>query len=279
MAEGGRIGVVGHPIAHSLSPAIWTPALRAAGRAEVYEAFDIEPERFDAFVDEMVASGARGLNVTMPHKDAAFRRSDRRSSEAEATGAVNVLLFEGGAVVGHNTDVAGLVRAVSEIHGDLLGTRVLVLGAGGAGRAACWALRAGGAEVLVANRTADRADALASTMGVEAASWDDLPVEDIDLLVNATSVGLTDDAAPVGADVLARASASRLRTVFDAVYRPGETELVRLARDAGLAASDGLTMLVYQAAEAYALFFGSQAPVKAMLEAAWDAADRNRAGR
>jgi shikimate dehydrogenase len=140
-------------------------------------------------------------------------------------------------------------------------------------------LRAGGAEVLVANRTADRADALASTMGVEAASWDDLPVEDIDLLVNATSVGLTGDAAPVGADALARASASRLRTVFDAVYRPGETELVRRARDAGLAASDGLTMLVYQAAEAYALFFGSQAPVKAMLEAAWDAADRNRAGR
>jgi shikimate dehydrogenase len=268
------VGVVGHPVSHSLSPAFWNPAMQVAGQNAVFLAFDVAPDDFDTFIDGMAAAGARGLNVTIPHKRAAFERSVRRSSEAEGTGAVNVLVFEDGAVVGHNTDVAGVLRAVSELHGDLLGTTALVLGAGGAGRAACWALRAGGAEVLVANRTAERAADLANSMGVAAVTWDDLPLEDVDLVVNTTSVGLNDDASPLDADGLSRGAAARLRSVFDVVYRAGETELVRLARSAGVAATDGLAMLVYQAAEAYGLFFATDAPLAAMFEAAWDAAGR-----
>jgi shikimate dehydrogenase len=126
--------------------------------------------------------------------------------------------------------------------------------------------------VLVANRTPGRAEALAASMGVEAAAWGDLPLAEVDLLVNATSVGLQGAETPVDAGALARAAQGRLRSVFDAVYRRGSTELVRLARAAGLEAGDGLPMLVYQAAEAYVLFFSSPAPVEVMLRAARDVA-------
>lgn len=260
-----RAGVVGHPIAHSLSPAIHTAALRAAGIDGAYEAFDVTAEAFGAFIARCRSEGVRGLNVTVPHKTAAFESAERRSAEAQATGAVNALVFDD-AAVGHNTDVVGVRRALDDLGVDVPGSRALVLGAGGAGRAAAWVLGRGGATVEIANRTRSRAEATEWPV----VDWDDVPVAlgRADLLVNATSVGLGTDESPVDADMLRAAAAARLKTVLDVVYGPGETELVRLSRAAGLRAADGLSMLVYQAAEAFRLFFGIEAPLGVMFEAA-----------
>lgn len=266
-----RTGVVGHPIVHSLSPAIHTAALHEAGIDASYEAFDVLPEEFAGFVEKARVDGVRGLNVTVPHKTAAFAFAEERSEEADATGAVNTLLL-GDRIAGHNTDVAGLRSALEELDAALPGTRALVLGAGGAGRAATWTLQQGGAEVIVANRTRAKAVAL----GTAIVSWEEFPdvLTDVDLLVQTTSVGLSEGTSPVSEADLGRAAAGRLGTVLDVVYRPGETQLVRLARSVGLRTADGLSMLVHQAAEAFRLFFEVPAPVEAMRRAAYQASER-----
>jgi shikimate dehydrogenase len=266
------VGVVGDPVRHSISPAFWEAALRDAGRNAVFLAFEVTPADFGTFVDGMGAGGARGLNVTLPHKTAAYELCTERSDEAEATQAVNVLVFEESAVRGSNTDVYGVKAAVADMGVELDGTRALVLGAGGAGRAAVHALRTEGADVSVANRTADRADAL----GVPVVAWNDVPDAggEFDVLVHTTSVGLDGRSSVLDERALKAAAAGRLRAVLDVVYRPGETPLVQAARAAGLEACDGLRMLVHQAGEAWRLFFGDAAPVEVMHAEAARAAGR-----
>ncbi|MGH2759763.1 MAG: shikimate dehydrogenase [Actinomycetota bacterium] len=266
------LGVVGHPVAHSLSPAFWEPALRHDGRNAVFLAFDVQAQDFAAFVEGMRVAGARGFNVTVPHKGPAFDLSTERSEAAEGTGAVNVLVFEEGKVMGSNTDVQGVVEAVRDLGVELGGSRALVLGAGGAGRAAAFALARSGAEVRVANRTPQRAREL----GHPVVEWADVPdaAGDFDLIVHTTTVGMDGESSVLGQDVLRSAAGRNLRAVLDVVYRPDETPLVRAARAAGLRTADGLRMLVHQAAEAWQLFFGSPAPADVMHEAAAAAAGR-----
>lgn len=267
-----RLGVVGHPVAHSLSPAFWEPALAHAGRDATFEAFDVPSAGFEAFIRELAVSGARGLNVTIPHKTAAYELADRRSNVAERTGAVNVVVFDGAEISGANTDAHGVAAALGDLGVTIAGVRALVLGAGGAGRAAVDALRSGSATVVVANRTRGRAEAL----GVEVIGWADVPLAlpEIDVLVHTTSVGLDGKASVLDDSALREAAAGRLRTVLDVVYRPDETPLVHAARHAGLVAGDGLRMLVHQAAEAWRLFFGDEAPIEVMHAAAARAAGR-----
>jgi shikimate dehydrogenase len=259
-----RVGVVGHPISHSLSPAIHTAAIRHLGLDATYEAFDVDPSDFEAFVRDAREGGMRGFNVTVPHKSAAFEIATVRSPEASATGAANVLLFDE-ELEAYNTDVAGVRLALADLGVKALskgGARALVLGAGGAGRAAVYALRSQGAEVLVANRTRAKAEDL----GVEVVDLADAPTAaaGVDVLVHATTVGLADETSPLPFEALEAAASGRLVAVLDAVYRPGETELVRLARRAGIRAEDGLAMLIHQAAEAFSLFFGRPAPLAEM---------------
>lgn len=250
-------GVVGYPVAHSLSPALHNAALRQDGVNAVYLAFAVEPEGFAAFVDGLRAGGARGLNVTVPHKTAAFEGADRLSETAERAGAVNTLLFEDAAVIGHNTDVEGIRAALRELEIEVEGARALVIGAGGAGAAACWALREA-AEVSIANRTPPRAEDLAARLGnSRVVPWDGLPAAaaTADLIVQATSVGLDGEGSVLDAATCAAAAEAGCRGLLDLVYAPEETPVVRCAREAGLRAADGLGVLVHQAAGSYELFW------------------------
>jgi shikimate dehydrogenase len=266
------LGVVGHPVGHSLSPVFWDAALRHGRRNAVFLAFDVEAAGFASFIEGMRVAGARGFNVTVPHKRAAFELSTRRSDEAEATGAVNVVVFDEGNVIGANTDVHGVTEAVRDMGLELSGIRALVLGAGGAARAAAFALQRSGAEVCVANRTAERAREL----GYERVEWEGVPAaaEAFELIVHATSVGMDGQASVLDEETLRAAAAGNLRAVLDVVYRPDETPLVHGARAAGLRAADGLRMLVHQAAGAWRLFFGGPAPIEVMHDAAAAAAGR-----
>jgi shikimate dehydrogenase len=270
------LGVVGHPVSHSLSPVFWNEALRQEGRNAVFLAFDVVPQSFGAFVAGMSAAGARGVNVTMPHKSAALEASTRHSEDAERTGAANVLVFEPGEVVAHNTDVVGVLAALGDLGIKPAGKRVLVAGAGGAGRAAVWALRGAGAEVLLANRTSGTAETLAEAAGATAIGWDDLGEAacEVEVFVNTTTVGLDGRGSVLDRPSLERAVSGRLEAVFDAVYGASETPLVIAARAAGLQAQDGLGMLVHQAAAAWKLFFGAPPPFDVMQGAARRAAGR-----
>jgi shikimate dehydrogenase len=251
----------------------WDAALRHDGRNTVFLAFDVKPEDLAAFVEGMRVAGARGFNVTVPHKAAAFALCSERSDAAVQTRAVNVLVFEDGKVSGSNTDVHGVTEAVSDLGVEVEGARSLVVGAGGAGRAAVHALRRAGAEVSVANRTPERAEGL----GAAVVAWSDLAdaAGEVDLIVQTTSVGMDGEDSVIDETALRAAAGRRLRAVLDVVYRPDETHLVRTARAAGLAAADGLGMLVHQAAEAWRLFFGGPAPVDVMRRAASAAAGRS----
>jgi shikimate dehydrogenase len=270
------VGVVGHPIGHTLSPAFWNAAFRHEGRNAVFLAFDVQPLRFATFVDGMAAAGVRGLNVTMPHKRAAFELATERLPEVERTGAANVLLLDDDARIAANTDVHGVRMAIRDLELEPRGLHAAVVGAGGAAAAAVWALVSNGGTATLVNRTRERAEALATSLGADVADWADLAgvVGDADLLVHAASIGMDGTTSIVDETVLEAGKRGRLSAVLDVVYAPKETALVHAARAAGLRACDGLSMLVHQAAEAYRLFWDAPAPIDVMFDAATRAAGR-----
>ncbi len=264
--------VVGHPVSHSLSPAMHGAAFRACGVDACYHAFDVAPDRLASALTGARALGFRGLNVTVPHKQAALALAGSAEAEAELVGAANTLVPEAGGWRAHNTDVEGFLRAVRR---DLSfapgGRRCVVLGAGGAARAAVVALaRSGAQEIRVLNRNRERAEELVRDLrprlGAEglAAGALDRALEHLgpgDLVVSATPVGLD----PQGSWPWEMARAPQGVLVYDMAYRPGgETPLVRQARDAGLRAASGLSMLLWQGALAFRLWTGREAPVGAM---------------
>ncbi len=256
-------GVLGFPVGHSRSPAIHNAAYEVAGLDWRYLKLPVPPELFGETVAALGEAGFRGANVTIPHKVTALEAADRASPAAEAIGAANTLTFADGRIEAENTDAAGLVACLPE---PVVGKRALVLGAGGAARAAVWALDGEGAEVSVWNRTGERAAALASELGVAAV---DEPFA-ADLLVNATSVGLggggQDETAAMkelGLDRLAVPA-----VVVDLPYGEGETPVVAWARAGGAEVVDGLEVLVRQGALSFELWTGVEAPLDAMRAAA-----------
>jgi shikimate dehydrogenase len=237
-------------------------ALAAAGLGGWrYLRLPLPPELFAETVRALPAAGFRGVNVTIPHKHAALALADRASDAARSIGAANTLTFEDGLIEADNTDAPGLLAAIGE---PVRGRSALVLGAGGAGRAAAWALAAAGADVAVWNRTPERAEALAADLGVRAVRHS-VPA---DVVVNCTSVGLHDPGAtfkalPVEADELGAGS-----LVVDMVYRAGGTRLLEAARSRGARVVDGLEILVAQGAASFERWTGREAPREAMREAA-----------
>jgi shikimate dehydrogenase len=257
------LGVCGWPVAHSRSPQMQNAALTLSGLADWrYLRLPLPPEVFAETVRALPAAGFRGVNVTIPHKEAALELADRASAAARAIGAANTLTFEDGAIVADNTDAPGLLAALPV---SPAGKRVLILGAGGAGRAAAWALKgAGAADVAVWNRTPERAAALAWELGVRVAA----PPERADIVINCTSVGLHDTGAtfkalPLRADELDAGS-----LVVDMVYRAGGTLLLEAARTQGAGVVDGLDVLVAQGAASFERWTGLEAPREAMRAAA-----------
>ena len=260
------MGVLGWPVGHSRSPAMHNAALRAVGLGEWrYQLLPVPPELLADTVGALGAAGFRGANVTIPHKSRALALADERTDRAAAIGAANTLTFEpGGAVVADNTDAPALVAALPF---EMCARTAVVLGAGGSARAVVWALsEAGASDVVIWNRTAERARALAAGLGARAhASGSAVPAAD--LLVNCTAVGL-DGGDPFEALPLTRKLIGEYRCVVDLVYTPSGTALIDAARTAGSPTVDGLEILVGQGALSFTRFTGRPVPVEAMRAAA-----------
>jgi shikimate dehydrogenase len=269
--------VIGSPIRHSLSPTIFNAAFAAAGLDWAFCAFDVAPGDAARALDGMRALGLAGLSVTMPHKSDVAALVDRCSDDAAAIGAVNCVVPEFGELVGENTDGVGLLDALREdLQFDARGRRCLVIGGGGAARAVVIALaREGAAEVVVANRTAAKAEAAAALAGPVGRVAGLEAVSDADLVVHATPIGMVDDRLPLDPARLGPG-----QVVADLVYHPPITPLFAAARRAGATPVNGLGMLVHQAAYAFRRWTGEEPPLDAMRAAAGGAiADLGTPGR
>ncbi len=253
---------MGWPVAHSRSPAIHNAALQVAGLATWrYQLLPVAPELVADLVRALPGAGFRGVNVTIPHKQAALALATEPTPRARAIGAANTLTFEAsGAVGADNTDAPALIEALPFPAGGLT---ALVLGAGGSARAAVWALHAAGArEVRVWNRTQERAERLCAELGgVPVAS-----AAAADLIINCTSIGLAGEtslaALPIDPDDLAR-----FGCVVDLVYTASGTELVRSAQRQGVPTVDGRELLVRQGALSFERFTGVSASLEVMRRA------------
>ncbi len=257
--------LLGHPVAHSRSPAFQNAAFRAAAYPARYLAADVPPERLHDAVHGLRGLGVLGANVTVPHKVAVVPLLDALDDAARRVGAVNTIVNRDGVLTGHNTDGGGALDALRDAGVSLADApRVLLLGAGGTARAVLHALLDEGAAVTVANRTRKRAESMID--GTAANVADMAHVADVaatcDILVNATTVGMAGDDLPLSRHVLRPGLA-----VLDAVYRPGGSPLIRAAAAAGAPAIPGERMLLHQGARAFTLWTGEAAPVDAKRRA------------
>lgn len=264
-----RACVMGHPVAHSRSPMIHGYWLKTLGIQGAYELRDLTPEAFPAFINNLTDNGYVGGNVTVPHKEAAYRLVSARDQAAEAIGAVNTLWLENGRLMGGNSDTHGFIANLDDRAPgwDVPRCRAVVLGAGGAGRSAVYALKQRGAEVDLVNRTLTRAQDLAARFGprVHAHGFDAVPrlLREADVLVNCTSLGLAGK-PPLDIDL---GPLKRSAVVYDVVYVPLETGLLAAARKRGHRTVDGLGMLLQQAGFGFRKWFGGNPKVTAELRA------------
>ncbi|MFI5314072.1 MAG: shikimate dehydrogenase [Myxococcota bacterium] len=258
-----RCGIALHPAGHTLSPVLHRTAYAALGLDAEFSVHDVPPARFTEALAELRARGFTQLCISLPHKETALRLADRVSDAARAIGAANTLTALGGELVADNTDWVGVTRAL-EPHGPWAGKRACLLGAGGAARAVAYALGRLGAQVAIMNRTVSRAAIVAAELGARVGSL----AEPWDLLVNATPVGMSPDASSTPAPQAALRPGA---LVFDTVYRPLETRLLREARARGCRVQDGLEMLVHQAVEQIRIWSGKRADPQLLRRAALDA--------
>jgi shikimate dehydrogenase len=264
-----RLGVCGWPVAHSRSPQMHNAALRAVGLDDWrYLRLPLPPELFAETVVALPAAGFRGVNVTIPHKEAALALADEATDAAREIGAANTLTFAAGRIHADNTDAPGLLAALPA-GWEVTDRTALVLGAGGSARAAVWALRrAGAADVAIWNRTAARAAALARELGGRAVAAPGRA----DIVVNCTAVGLRAGDAPFKALPLDADSLGAGSLVVDLVYRDGGTQLLHAAQAHGADVVDGLEILVAQGAASFERWTGRTAPRQAVREAVGDIA-------
>jgi shikimate dehydrogenase len=264
-----RYAVFGHPIGHSKSPRIHRLFAEQTGQALEYDARDVPAERFEAALADFLAAGGRGVNCTVPLKELAFRAASQLSERARRAGAVNTLAVQsGGKLLGDNTDGIGLLRDLRDNLGlDLEGRSILILGAGGAVRGILQPLlESRPKRLLIANRTVERADRLASEFAdlgsVEACGYEGLHAEHgFDLIVNATAASLSGELPPLGDGLLAPNGGC-----YDLAYGTAPTPFVDWGRSHAAACSvDGIGMLVEQAAEAFRLWRGVRPATGAVI--------------
>lgn len=262
-----RLGVFGDPVAHSLSPQMQNAALVSCELPIRYERFHIRPDELAAAIHRARELEFVGLNLTFPHKTDGMRWVDKLDDSARDAGSLNTIVLRDRTTVGFNTDGFGFVAAVREVWPELelRNIRVLVLGTGGAGRAIVAGCAAAGCKnVVVWNRTrAKIPDGLVVAESLPEA------VTQVDLIVNATSVGL--GAGDVS--LIDRAMLRPEQFVYDTIYRPAITPLLTEARGAGAKSANGLSMLLHQGSRAFELWFDRAAPVDEMRRALWLAAD------
>jgi len=270
------VAILGDPVEHSLSPTLHNAAFAACDLDWVYVAARVPAERLPGALDAVRALGLAGCNLTVPHKEAAIACLDELRDDALRTGAVNTVVNDGGRLVGHNTDVEGFRRALRRLVPEgVEGRPALVLGAGGAARAVVLALaREGVGSLTIAGRTRARVDAVAAMAaefedapGIEVADLAGLTAAEVraaDVLVNATSLGMA-GGGQVPAILVDNVGVDQI--VYDVVYGRRPTGLVRAALDRGARAADGKGMLVEQAATAFELWTGHEAPRDVMIDA------------
>jgi len=268
-------GVIGDPIEHTMSPVMHNAAFKEIGIDYVYVPFRVKPEKLGEAISGMRALNIRGLNVTIPHKVTVLQFLDKLDPLAEKIGAVNTIVNEDGVLTGYNTDATGFLQAVLEEGVEPEGKKVVILGAGGASRAISFILADRGADLVILNRrleldwAEELAHRISQTFRQKVSALELNPenlkkaLESADILVNATSVGMNPDVDQtlVSADLLRPGL-----IVFDIVYNPVKTKLLREAEAAGAEIIGGLDMLVWQGAIAFEKWTGRQAPVELMRE-------------
>ena len=279
-----RLGVFGDPVAHSLSPQMQNAALNTCGIDMQYARFHIRANELRSALLCLRKLDFVGINLTVPHKITAFTQIDQADESATRAGAVNAIRVHDEKLIGSNTDGEGFLRAIrTEFSIDLRDLRVMIIGAGGGtGRAIAWQCALENCERLVlVNRTLEKANALAEqlrpffsgprvlgpTARLEAIGSDEstmrIQLADIDLIVNATPLGMNpSDPGPVPARFLAPH-----QIIFDCVYGPSKTVLLRAAEEAGARGADGLSMLLYQGTLSFSIWFNREAPINAMRAA------------
>ncbi len=273
-----KLGIIGFPIRHSISPAFQQAALDHLGLDATYQGWEVKPEDVGEFVNGLRSPGTLGINVTVPHKEAVIPFLDEVDDWSTSAGAVNTIVNREGKLTGHNTDGPGFLRALREAGSfSPQGKNVLVLGAGGAARGVVLALiRDGAGHIAIANRTLSRAQQLsrmARDNGLDAQS---ISLEEdglaaaaasANLIVNCTTVGMS-HGPDVAGSPLPPSLIPATSLVYDLVYNPLETPLLRDAARAGAGTLGGIYMLVYQGADSFKMWTGQDAPVAVMLEAA-----------
>ncbi len=275
MAKLKLFALIGDPVGQSLSPAMHNAAFRVLGLNCAYINLRVPKPTLANAIAGVRALGIAGLNITIPHKISIISLLDELDESANLVGAVNTVKNNRGKLIWFNTDGEGALRALEEKIGSVKGKEVVLLGAGGAARAIAFSLARAGARLTIANRTVPRAQALASAVeqklstNVKVASLNRAELtkalKNVDVLINATSVGMH----PKIDKTLVRANMMRRGlVVYDIVYKPLRTKLLREARRAGGKTIDGLGMLVHQGALAFEIWTGKRAPIKIMKAAA-----------
>ena len=268
-------GIIGDPIEHTVSPAMHNAAFKNKGVDYLYLPFGVKREELGKAIEGMRALNIRGLNITIPHKVAVMQFLDNLDPLADRIGAVNTIVNDGGVLTGYNTDATGFLQALLEKGIEPKGKKVVILGAGGAARAISFILAERGSSLVILNRTWDKAkvcaDRISEIFQSEAAALK-LDRENLaaalsqaDILINTTSVGMSPDIneTPVVSNLL-----KPNLVVFDIVYNPIKTRLLREAEAAGAEMIAGLDMLVWQGALAFERWTGFTAPVKVMKKEA-----------
>ena len=264
-----RYALIGHPVEHSRSPLIHTVFARQTGQRLTYELIDAEPPAFETAVRGFGAAGGKGVNVTVPHKEAAFALCKLASEAATAAGAVNTITFAQGVLTGHNTDGSGFIRDLTiNLRQQLAGKRIVVLGAGGAARGIIGPLlNEKPGELTIANRTRERADEVVAKLGgtLLARTFAELAeLPPVDFLINATSAGLKGEAPPFPNSLVGPST-----FCYDLVYSSSDTPFVAWAKTHGAArAVHGWGMLVEQAAESFEIWRGVRPDTKQLLKQA-----------
>lgn len=259
-------GIIGNPVEHSLSPLIQNTAFEALHLDYVYLAFPVQD--VEAAIKGMRALGLRGINVTVPHKQAVIPFLDEMDNEAQTIGAVNTIVNEEGKLKGYNTDAPGFEAALTKVAGEVKGKNAIVLGAGGAARAVVYSLIQAGVHVTVLNRTREHAESLVKELGGKAYGVDAFSqvMGNVDIVVNATTVGLHGASeSPVSKESLRKDL-----VVFDLVYDKEGTQLIKDAKAAGCIIVPGTELLIEQAVLSFKLFTGSNVPVEVMKKTLYE---------
>ena len=256
--------VIGHPIAHSLSPIMHNTALKALGLPGEYKAINLPAEDLAGFFSSMRKGAFQGCNITLPHKVQAMQYVDELTPHAEMAGAINTVFWKDGRLVGENTDVTGFA---APLQGKSF-KHALILGAGGVSRAAIVALRELNVpQITISNRTRSRAESLANEFGIAAIPWEERYGTDCDLVINATSLGMK-GAQESMSPVLFAFFAGRKGLAYDIIYTPAKTCFLQRAEQAGWNIQNGLSMFVEQGRAAFKLWTNTtmpSAPVYACL--------------